>query len=95
MTGPKGLIAAGIAAAAHLVFSTPVYAAESETLAAVQERGVLNCPGHNGSYLGLAEGLGDRDQPHTMRIALGLERRFRNARLHLGEAPRDICIVVS
>ncbi|WP_226623256.1 amino acid ABC transporter substrate-binding protein [Alloyangia pacifica] len=55
MTGPKGLIAAGIAAAAHLAFSTPVYAAESETLAAVQERGVLNCPGHNGSYLGLAE----------------------------------------
>lgn len=35
--------------------STPAFAEAGPTLSAVQERGELNCTGHNGSFLGFAE----------------------------------------
>ena len=53
----KAMLLAGVAAsvAAVLTFGSSVQAAPGDTLKAVKDRGVLNCPGHNGSYLGFAE----------------------------------------
>ncbi|MTH64133.1 amino acid ABC transporter substrate-binding protein [Paracoccus shanxieyensis] len=53
----KAMLLAGVAAsvAAVLTFGSSAQAAPGDTLKAVKDRGVLNCPGHNGSYLGFAE----------------------------------------
>lgn len=48
---PRGAAAFGAAA---LTLSA-AFPAAADTLSTVQERGSLNCTGHNGSYLGLAE----------------------------------------
>lgn len=44
------MLSAGLALAA-----TAAHAADGDTLKTVKDRGTLNCPGHNGSYLGFAE----------------------------------------
>ncbi len=44
-----------LAAGALAATTFGAYAADGDTLKAVQARGQLNCPGHNGSYLGFAE----------------------------------------
>lgn len=43
------------AAAAATVLSGAAFAESGDTLKTVQERGSLNCTGHNGSYLGMTE----------------------------------------
>lgn len=47
----KTLLAAGALAASGIA----AHAADGDTLKAVKGRGALQCPGHNGSYLGFAE----------------------------------------
>ena len=42
-------------AGGSLAAGTGAFAADGDTLNAVKARGVLQCPGHNGSYLGFAE----------------------------------------
>lgn len=44
-----------LAAAALALAASAAHAETGETLKAVKARGELNCPGHNGSYLGFAE----------------------------------------
>ncbi|UJW86536.1 amino acid ABC transporter substrate-binding protein [Devosia sp. SL43] len=51
----KSIIRAGMISAMCLPAATGAWAASGDTLKSVQDRGVLNCPGHNGSYLGFAE----------------------------------------
>jgi len=55
MTKISKLIATVGAMAFSLMLGAPVYAANGDTLAKVKAAGVLNCSGHNGSYLGFAE----------------------------------------
>lgn len=55
----KGLgaiaMAFGMLIASQVFAAQPTESIKSETLKAVLSRGALNCPGHNGSYLGFAE----------------------------------------
>jgi len=48
-------VAAAAIAVGFTQIATPAQAAGGKTLETVKARGVLNCPGHDGSYLGFAE----------------------------------------
>lgn len=51
----KTFLKAGMTLGALALSATVGLAADGDTLKTVKQRGVMNCPGHNGSYLGFAE----------------------------------------
>lgn len=65
----KAIVLKGVAALSILAACAPASANPGDTLAAVKERGKLNCTGHNGSYLGMTE-LDDRGNWRGMDIDL-------------------------
>ena len=56
-------------AGACALASSAAFAGDGDTLAAVKDRGTLNCPGHTGSYLGFAE-VDDKNNWHGLDIDL-------------------------
>ena len=51
----KTILTSALLAGVGLLAAGGASAADGNTLKAVKARGTLNCPGHNGSYLGFAE----------------------------------------
>ena len=51
----KTFLIGALLAGSCLAIGTSAFANDGDTLQAVKARGVLQCPGHNGSYLGFAE----------------------------------------